>query len=72
MIYVSNIFIYKPDIKTFIHVYKVVMIINNTNINWGSETMTNRCRGSRQIYVIVIMLNIWHMYLFGGGGGCYK
>ena len=47
-LFFSIFFIYKPHIKTFIHVYKLFMIINYTNNNWRYETMTNRCHCSQQ------------------------
>ena len=33
LLFFTNIFIYKPHIKTFIHVYKLFIIIKNANYN---------------------------------------
>ena len=43
-LFFTNIFIYKPHIKTFIHVYKLFIITNNTNNNCWSQTKTSRYR----------------------------
>ena len=34
LFFFTNIFIYKPHIRTFILAYKLFIITNNTNTNW--------------------------------------